>query len=246
VEKGAQAVSLRDVVRASWLVAPMNTRLADPIPDATLRWQWDGFLPRSYLFSLEPLDRKPPNLREIPVPSGHLFISPDYDCYVQRSNISFIVLIGYCFDPDRPGDNEAAIASALLQHATHDGIDAMLARTDDLFGRFAAICHIDGSWHVFGDACATRTIYFAEERPMIASHSTMLGDLIGQAPRMEMFRHYWCALPGNASPVPGVRVLPANFVLDPARQTMRRFFTPEGYDSDDQRSPDIIDRERVV
>jgi asparagine synthetase B (glutamine-hydrolysing) len=202
----------------------MNTGVVEPVPGADLRWQWDGFLPRSYLFSLEALDRRPPNLREMPVPVGHLFISPDYDCHVRSTNSSFIALIGYCIDLDRPGDDEDAVASTLLDHATRDGIDAMLARTDDLFGRFAVICHIRGTWHVFGDANATRTIYFAEDRPMIASHSTMLGDLIGQAPRMELFRHYWCALPGNASPVPRVRVLPANFVLDPASQTMRRFW----------------------
>jgi hypothetical protein len=41
---------------------------------------------------------------------------------------------------------------------------------------------------------------------------------------MDVFRHYWCGLPGNASPVPGVRALPANFVLDPATRTMRRFW----------------------
>src|SRR6185295_13561805 len=78
-ENGRTVRSLSGPRAASWLVAPMNARLAEPIPDANLHWQWDGFLPRSYLFSLDALDRKPPYLREIPVPSGHLFISPDYD-----------------------------------------------------------------------------------------------------------------------------------------------------------------------
>ena len=189
-----------------------------------VRWRWDGFLPRSYLFSLEPIHPKPTALREVPLPEGHLFISPDHECLVQRIDDSFIALIGYCFDLEAPAATESDIALSLLQRARRDGIDALLASTDYLTGRFAVICHVAGRWHVFPDACATRAIYFAEDRPAIASHSTILGDLIGAAPRTEVFRHYWCGLPGNASPVPGVRVLPANFVLDPATRQMRRFW----------------------
>lgn len=196
----------------------------EPIGGVEGRRRWVGFLPRSYLFSVERIGSKPAGLRPIKLPAGHLFVSSDHPCHVECADTAFVVLIGHCIDLGDPSSNEAAIARSLLRRVLQQGIDAMLAGTDDLFGRFAAICHVGGHWHVFGDACATRTIYFAEGTPAIASHSTMLGDLIGAAPRLELFRHYWCALPGNASPVEGVRILPANFVLDLGKRQMRRFW----------------------
>jgi hypothetical protein len=202
----------------------MSGRPDEPIGTEATLWGWDGFLPRSYLFSADPLAIKPRSLREVAVPRGHLFVSPDYECCVQRLGTSLIILIGHCVDLSEPEKREADIAASLLQQAQHDGIDRMLVQTDDLFGRFAVICHIAGQWHAFADACATRTIYFAEDRAAIASHSTLLGELTGAAPRADIFRHFWCALPGNASPVEGVRILPANFVLDLGTRTIRRFW----------------------
>ena len=196
----------------------------EPIDCAEVRWRWDGFLPRSYLFSLAEVESKPTGLQSVPLPRGRLFISPDYECHVDCAGSSYVVLIGHCLDLAHPDCGEPEIARSLLRCAVEHGIDAMLSRTDDLFGRFGLICHVGDRCHVVGDACGTRTIYFAEDRPAVASHSTLLGELIGVAPRRDMFRHYWCALPGNASPVEGVRILPANFVLALGDRTMRRFW----------------------
>lgn len=196
----------------------------EPVGGAEVRWRWNGFLPRSYLFSVEQVEAKPAGLLPVPLPKAHLFVSPDYHSHVARADSSLMVLIGHCIDLRNPSGSEADVARSLLQCAMQRGIDAMLAETDDLFGRFAAICHVGDSWYVFGDACAIRTIYFSEDRPAIASHSTLLGDLTGAPPRTELFRHYWCALPGNASPVEGVRVLPANFVLSLGNRQLRRFW----------------------
>lgn len=90
-------------------------------------------------FSIGPVDRKPANLRQIELPAGHLFLSPDYACCVQSVGPSFVALIGHCIDLDRPDAPESDVASSLLQRAMRDGIDAMLAAIDYLVGRFAAI-----------------------------------------------------------------------------------------------------------
>ena len=201
----------------------MSGRPDEPIGTEATHWSWDGYLPKSYLFSADPIAAKPQSLREVPLPRGHLFISPDYECCVQSLGPSLMIVIGHCIDLSEPKRSEPEIASSLLQHAMQ-GIDHMLAQTDDLFGRFAVICHIDGRWYAFADACATRTIYFAEDKPAIASHSTILGELTGAAPRTDIFRHFWCALPGNASPVEGARILPANFILDLGTRNIRRFW----------------------
>ena len=189
-----------------------------------VRWRWNGFLPRSFLFSSAPDLAGPSGLTAIPIPEGRLFVSPDYKCFVAKSGSSFIALIGHCIDLRRPDADELRIATSLAEAAVESGMDAMLADTDDLVGRFVAICRVGGRWRIFNDACATRTVYFAEARPAVASHSTILGDLTGEQPRRDLFRHYWCALPGNASPVAGVRILPANFVLDPESRRLSRYW----------------------
>lgn len=187
-------------------------------------WRWSGFLPRSFLFSAVPLSSCPASMAQIPLPEGQLFVSPDYKCSIGKASSSFIALIGHCTDLERPHLGEPQIATQLAETAVRAGFDTMLAETDNLVGRFVAICRVGERWHVFNDACATRSVYFAEDRPAVASHSPILGDLIGATPRTDLFRHYWCALPGNVSPAAGVRVLPANFVLDVGTRNLRRFW----------------------
>jgi hypothetical protein len=192
--------------------------------DDEVRWRWSGFLPRSFLFSVTPVLNRPAGMVEIPTPEGQLFVSPDYQCFVGTSDSGFVVLIGHCMDLRQRPARELQIATRLADLAVRDGFEPMLADTDDLAGRYAAICRSGDGWRVFNDAFATRAVYFAEDRPAIASHSTILGDLSGRSPRMDLFRHYWCALPGTASPVAGVRVLPANFALDIQSRCLRRFW----------------------
>jgi len=79
-------------------------------------------------------------------------------------------------------------------------------------------------WTVFNDACATRSTYFAEDADIIASHSTLIGRALGREARKELFRHFRYGLPGNVSPVAGVRVLPANFSLDLQSKKLTRFW----------------------
>src|SRR5688572_8512497 len=125
-------------------------------------------LPRSFLFSLHPT----------PVPTGHmnyfsprgqLSLSADYQCTVRGDEAAFVVLIGYCFDLRRIEKSEADIAIELLRKSVADGIDSMLAETDDLVGRYTAICFTGKRWVVFNDAGGMRSTYFAEAAPIIAS-----------------------------------------------------------------------------
>jgi hypothetical protein len=182
-----------------------------------------GFLARSFLFAV---DERPvvPSLVDQPMPLGFLAISPDYQCAISGDATAFVALIGHCLDLRDIDESETRIASRLVETAKRAGVDAMLAESDDLAGRYAAICFVNGRWIVFNDAAATRSTYYSEERPLVASHSTIIGDLIGQPARRSLFRHYRYGLPGNASPVAGVRVLPANFELDPKTAKLRRFW----------------------
>ena len=187
-------------------------------------WTKGDFLPRSFLFSSEPLPQGPAGLPEIKLPQGALFVSPDYKCCIAEAETALVALIGYCIDLRQPDDNEAQLARRLAETAHRSGLEAMLADAEDLVGRFAAICRVGERWHVFNDACATRTVCYAEDRPAVASHAMILGELMGEQPRKELFRHYWCALPGNLTPVAGVRILPANFILELDSRQLRRFW----------------------
>ena len=114
----------------------------EPIDCAEVRWRWDGFLPRSYLFSLAEVESEPTGLQSVPLPRGRLFISPDYECHVDCAGSSYVVLIGHCLDLAHPDCGEPEIARSLLRCAVEHGIDAMLSRTDDLFGRFGLIARL--------------------------------------------------------------------------------------------------------
>ena len=180
-------------------------------------------LPRSFLFSLHPT----------PVPTGHLScfsprgqlsLSAGYQCTVQGDEAAFAVLVGYCFDLRSIEKSEADIAIELLRRCVSNGIDAMFADTDDLVGRYTAICFTGKRWVIFNDAGGMRSTYFAEAAPIIASHSSIIGDLYGRAARRDLFKRFRFGLPGNASPVEGVRLIPPNFELDLESRQLRRFW----------------------
>lgn len=186
-------------------------------------------LARAYAFSTDPLPA------DFPLPShdvgfGHLAISPGYGWARIVVNGRHVMLIGHCVDLDNPSLDESAIARKLVEAAS------VPEATFQLLGRFVAIDHRDGRTRVCGDATSMRTIYYAEDRPVIASHSTLIGGLIGEKPRADVYRFYRFGLPGNLSPTPRVRVLPANFVLDLADRRPRRFWP----------GPDQQRRERSV
>jgi hypothetical protein len=188
-----------------------------------IRWHWSGFFPRSFVFSLDAW-KDLPGLIDVPVPAGCLAVSPDYCWHIAINGTSFIALIGYCIDLRAPEMLETDVGGRLLDAALRDGAAAMLAETDELCGRYAAICCVNGKWIVFNDACAMRSIYYAEDAAVIASHSSIVGDLVGRLPRTQLFRHYHFGLPGNASPVAGVRAMPSNFVLDLQTAKLARFW----------------------
>ncbi len=202
----------------------MTQSLATTAPvEQEVRWRWKGFLPRSFLFSLE-IWKDQTNLVEVPLPVGKLAVSPDYCWQVASREDSFIVLIGHCIDLRAPGRKEAEVANRLLDTALQRGVDEMLSETDDFIGRYTAICCIRGAWIAFNDAGATRSTYYAEDAAIVASHSTIIGEVLGQEPRRQLFRHYRFGLPGNATLVPGVRLLLANFALDLQRRKLFRFW----------------------
>jgi hypothetical protein len=175
-----------------------------------------GF-PRSFLFSAHELPL-PAGLHPASVPFGCLGISDGYGhCAVQmqsRGRPHALVMIGHCFDARDPAATMPDIAERLLAIAARDGAKAMLAATDELTGRYTAICRIDGETLVFHDACATRSTYFSETLPIVASHSTLIGEITGARSQRELFLHFRYGLPGNLAPIEGVRILPANFALD--------------------------------
>jgi hypothetical protein len=192
-------------------------------PVRSVRWRHSGFFPRSFVFSLDGLADSG-ELLSIPVPQGSFAISPDYEWHISVRSHSFVLLVGYCIDLRFAHRNTQEVVESLLETALQGGAPALLAEADHHLGRYTVIAHLEGEWIVFNDACATRSTYYADGAPIVASHSNLVGEILGRAPRAQMFRHYRFGLPGNASPVPGVRMLPANMALDIRHQTLSRFW----------------------
>jgi hypothetical protein len=55
-----------------------------------IRWRWEGFIPRSFVFSLD-LWRDLSGLLEVPLPLGRLAVSPDYHSHVRRQDPSCLL-----------------------------------------------------------------------------------------------------------------------------------------------------------
>lgn len=163
-------------------------------------------------------------LAKVAVPFGNLLISHDYDFYVSSQEHCSVVLIGYCFDLESPGRNEQWIADKLASHAARNGAKDVAKSADYLLGRFIAIIKDADGIIAFGDATAMRTMYYADDRPLLSSHASLIGDIIGEKPQVDVFRHFQFALPGDKAAVPGVRLLPANFQLDVKARTPSRFW----------------------
>jgi hypothetical protein len=175
--------------------------------------------PRSFLFS----NHDGPGER---VTGGWLARCPLVETHTARHmwSRSFVTILGYAIDLDRPDWREHDIAGHWLAIG-RKSIDDMLAATDTILGRFTAICRIDGQWIVFNDAGATRTTYFTPgARFWLASHSSLIAEQTG-AEDIRAFAHAGrYGLVGNHAPFAGVRVLPPNFWLDPISGRLTRFW----------------------
>ncbi len=130
----------------------------------------------------------------------------------ERDGIA-VILIGHAVDIHHQEAGEQTIVERLVSCRS---VEEMADETRDVLGRFAVIGRIDDRWFAFHDAGALRTIYYAcGAQWFLSSHSILIADQTRAIREEAIFRHFRGGLPGNRSPFPGIRLLPANCYVRP-------------------------------
>lgn len=165
--------------------------------------------PRGFIWSSSPVP-KPDGF--IPGPLPDLWISDDADVLFAEEGGRSVAILGICvgIDDDTPNPAEFLLAAM----AEGDLFEAS-AR---LCGRFLVIARDGNRTVVMNDSTAMRTVFYRKDRPVFASHASLIAD--GPANRA-IFRYGY---PGNQTPYPGVFLLTANTYLSYPEATTRRYW----------------------
>ncbi len=167
---------------------------------------------------------------------GHFVLQthPDASCTVREVSGQASALLGDAFDPERGIHNKAQLLEDLAGATSEQEFYKAL---DRLAGRFLLILpRGDGGLHLYQDAMGSRTVFYATNQPVAASHSEIVGKLVGNGlsdfviPFLTSRNYAQKAtkyLPGVATPYEHVRQLTPNTQLSMPKQSVTRFW-PRG------------------
>ncbi len=172
--------------------------------------------------------------------SGHrlgrfiLQTHPDASCAVQELGGRTSALLGDVFDPERGIYDKAQLLKDLAGATSEYDFHEIL---DRLAGRFLLIlARSDGGFDLYQDAMGSRTVFYATTQPVCASHSEIVGKVVGDGlsdffiPFLTSRNYAQKAtkyLPGVATPYEHVRQLTPNTRLSMPNQSVTRFW-PRG------------------
>jgi hypothetical protein len=112
-------------------------------------------------------------------PAGYyLYHHPDLTCHVIQTAGAEIILLGYAFDPLKPGLDEAGILSELTSARSYADV---LTRTLGISGRYVLLYVDEKSVNLCNDATGFREIYYYVNAGLSAAGSTpkILADMLG-------------------------------------------------------------------
>ena len=142
----------------------------------------------------------------------------------------FVVVIGYVLDVRAVHDDVDLIVRTLLD-ALGISEAAFFAYLDQLGGRYAVFYGDRNRASILGDACATRTIFYARTEPLIASHHALVAEACGagrsdhwQARQADRRRHTTYGYPAGTTPDRNVGLLLGNMVLRLDSMTYERYY----------------------
>jgi hypothetical protein len=180
-------------------------------------------LPRGFLFSDKAFPGRDAGAS---VCRGHLLV--DTRLPVHRVSVAGVevVLLGYAIDLRRAKIAEPALVRRFCRIMDEKGEAAALDETAHWLGRFCLILFRDGRLLVCHDACATRPVYYGlnADRFVVASHSNLAASILDAPERADLRKYFRFGLPGFRTFFDGVRILPANFALDPASGVVMRYW----------------------
>lgn len=158
---------------------------------------------------------------------------PDACCVVETSHGLTSALIGDAFDPECGVYDEAGVLQDLVKAKTEPDFHRVL---DRLGGRFALLLARHDGYQVFQDAIGARTVFYATNRRIAASHAEIVAKASGSG-FSDFFIPFLTSrnyvrkdvkyLPGIATPYENVLQLTPNTRLDFADQKVTRFWPRE-------------------
>ncbi|WP_152345676.1 hypothetical protein [Brevibacterium sp. CFH 10365] len=150
----------------------------------------------------------------------NFWIHPWTSIDVAREGKLLVVVIGVCvptFEPPIEG-----VPKYLLGRLQQKD-DALLEALSDFAGRYAVIFGSVGHLKIVNDATSMRSVFYAPERGIVASHALLVEESLGeQIVRSKLPVQH--GFPGNRTPFSRTKVLTPNTYLDLARSCVVRFW----------------------
>lgn len=174
----------------------------------------------------------PRHFREVVFRGWVLALHKDIDCAVAQAekSDSFVALVGYGMDINRGHDDQARIAEALLS-ALEKSERNFFQLISDISGRYCILYSLGGRVSVIGDACATKALFYAKDRPYCASHFQMVVEAAGLGPSRQKLardkdkrRRSCYGYAAGETPDSNVALLLANMVLRVPSMLTERFY----------------------
>lgn len=156
----------------------------------------------------------------------------------QEADGFFVVVIGYAVDIADGHDDGTLLARKLLEQLRVSE-KHFFAGLDHLGGRYAVFYGTPAGASILGDACATRTIFYARSEPFVASHQQLVASACGGGDRSDHWlvrrhdrnRHTAYGYPAGTTPHRNVGLLLCNMVLRLDTMRYERFYPREALQS---------------
>jgi len=168
----------------------------------------------------------------------HVLAHPALNLTRVGDDVASIALIGFILDPNHPAADDRQILARLLDHFT--SIDALVAATSNLGGRWTMVAIRDGRRYLFSDALGLRQAFYTRAHDGVWAISqcglALELDLFPVTPddavagfldSFEFRSHREYRWPAAASPFKQLKRLLPNHVLDLADGNVRRYW-PDG------------------
>jgi hypothetical protein len=192
--------------------------------------------PRSFVLSAQPLAVIPARYTPMRTAGGHfLYYRAEAGFYHARRDETEVILLGHALSPDygpRTGDLVDALRAGL------DRSDStFFDELDRVYGRFALVCAAGGRTRVLHDASGLRTVFYAVNQPVVATHARLVAEVIGiedsdlEIAKREHGHRFKFGYPGISTPYRHVKLLTPNTLLEFPDQTVTRYFPRENLTS---------------
>lgn len=179
--------------------------------------------PRGFIFSTNYVDKPKGFIAGPLLPNFYIHPLTKVDATSDIDG-TFVVVLGTCVSTDPSSPNNGSVE--LLLKAAQKSDDTLLTLLDDYAGRYAVIWGRGVDIKVVSDATAMRSIFYAREKPIVASHALLVEQALGgEIHKSKMPFGY--GFPGNHTPYSRTKILTPNTFLDLLTQKVRRFWPRE-------------------